>query len=376
MVKTRCRWLILSIFFLFGITVHIQTAFARDESKVQFELSKCLQEASYWHLVEQTRFAVSASSESLSADQRSALITDYANQWQILSSVCMETGGALAVEGVFVSNLLSEINSNSQSPSDLINLVAWLDKLAETRQLQLSEINPQAQPKLSEILAMPEFNWPPENKNILYEWINSLILRFLNWLDNLLGGRSVAVNGPIGLLLQLGLPFIAILLLGLLIIYIINNLKRSFAPSKAMNSILQAGDEMLGTAEAFRLANSMANQGDFRNGIRYLFLSSLLALDERGLLRFDKTRTNREYLATLRSTRGLLTSEHTSQIIVQTFVDLVEGFEQVWYGYQPIGLPGFQNFANRVSELKRAVGFNKPSQIEDRSTTSTDKATK
>jgi len=264
----------------------------------------------------------------------------------------------MAIEGSFVAQTLGDIKHNDFSTADLQEFSSWLKKLAETRQIQLAQENPQAVAKLDKILAAPEFSWPIETSNLLSELFNSLILRILHWLDSLNGGNPFQLSGPLLLLAQIGLPFLAILFLGILAVYITFNLRRSFASSAALNSLTQSGDELLNAEEAFALANSMANKGDMRNAVRYLYLSSLFALDERGLLRFDKARTNREYLNSLLANKGILASEHASRLVISTFINLVDGFDQIWYGYHPIDRQGYEAYALQVSEIKRAVGYN------------------
>lgn len=358
MIIKRYRWLTLLIVSLLWNAIFVQPAFASDKSKVRFETNVCIQAARYWDLVEKTRLIILNSAEEPNAEQQSVQLDELSQQWRELSSVCTESGLPLAIEGSFVAQSLEDIKNNDFSPADLLEFSSWLEKLIETRQIQLAQENPQAVAKLDKILAAPEFSWPTETKNPLIEWVNSLILKFLNWLDSLNSGNPFQLSGPLELLARIGLPFLAILFLGMLAVYISLNLRRSFASSAALNSLTQSGDGLLNAEEAFALANSMANQGDMRNAVRYLYLSSLFALDERGLLRFDKARTNREYLNSLLANKGLLASDHASRLVISTFINLVDGFDQIWYGYHPIDRQGYQAYALQVSEIKRAVGYN------------------
>ena len=52
----------------------------------------------------------------------------------------------------------------------------------------------------------------------------------------------------------------------------------------------------MGAEEARRRAAASASEGDYRAAIRYRCLAVLLALDEAGMLVFDRSATNREYL--------------------------------------------------------------------------------
>ncbi len=66
-----------------------------------------------------------------------------------------------------------------------------------------------------------------------------------------------------------------------------------------------------------------------------------LWLEERGLVRYDRSRTNREYLAQL---RGKPTYE--------TFVPVVETFERVWYGKRPLDAEDFNKYETQIAALR------------------------
>jgi hypothetical protein len=77
--------------------------------------------------------------------------------------------------------------------------------------------------------------------------------------------------------------------------------------------------------------------------VRYLYLSALLLLEERGLLRYDRSQTNREYL------RGVVHRPDLAAILQE----VVEVFDRVWYGFQPIDEAEVSHYTARVAELRR-----------------------
>ena len=89
-------------------------------------------------------------------------------------------------------------------------------------------------------------------------------------------------------------------------------------------------------------AQTLSGQGDYRNAIRYLYLSSLLVLDERGLLRYDRSRTNREYLRSVSSKPGLATPLR----------DVIDVFDRVWYGFESVDEQTYQSYLQHVDELR------------------------
>ena len=64
---------------------------------------------------------------------------------------------------------------------------------------------------------------------------------------------------------------------------------------------------------------------DFRNALRFLYLSAILHLQERQLLPYDKSLTNREYLRQAQVDVNLQT----------TLADAIAVFDAVWYGHKP-----------------------------------------
>lgn len=73
------------------------------------------------------------------------------------------------------------------------------------------------------------------------------------------------------------------------------------------------------------LAEQQAKAGDFRRAFRLIYLAALVALDTGGVLRFDRSKTNWEYLRALRASGR--------SDIYQAMTPLTREFDQVWYGF-------------------------------------------
>ncbi|HEX6033595.1 MAG TPA: DUF4129 domain-containing protein, partial [Anaerolineales bacterium] len=100
--------------------------------------------------------------------------------------------------------------------------------------------------------------------------------------------------------------------------------------------------EALTSTGALKRAETLSMQGDYRNAIRYLYLSSLLVLDEQGLLRYDRSRTNREYLRSVSSKPELAKPLH----------DVIDVFDRVWYGFEKVDEQTYQSYVRHVDELR------------------------
>lgn len=74
-----------------------------------------------------------------------------------------------------------------------------------------------------------------------------------------------------------------------------------------------------------RAANAHAAAGDYRKAYRAVFVAVLIRLDRLGALRFERSRTNGEYLRALRGNPALL----------GLLRPLARGFDLHWYGERP-----------------------------------------
>jgi hypothetical protein len=75
-------------------------------------------------------------------------------------------------------------------------------------------------------------------------------------------------------------------------------------------------------------ADAAAANGDFEQALRHLYLALICNLDRHDLLRYDRSRTNYEYL---REVRG-------QEAVAGPLAALTAQAEAVWYGEQPAGL--------------------------------------
>lgn len=95
--------------------------------------------------------------------------------------------------------------------------------------------------------------------------------------------------------------------------------------------------------EARARAESLAARGDYREAVRQLYLAALLVLEGNGLLRADRSRTNREQLAAVGggpALRGAMAA-------------VVDTFDRVWYGVTVPGEATFRAYAETIHDLER-----------------------
>ena len=129
--------------------------------------------------------------------------------------------------------------------------------------------------------------------------------------------------------------------LGIVIAVFIRQIRR--------NLIIEARDDVSGTTQerveteraALARAETAEASNDFRSALRFLYLSAILHLQERGVLPYDKSLTNREYL-------------HQAQVDIDLQARLgpaVTVFDEVWYGHKPCDAETVADYRNLLQEV-------------------------
>lgn len=200
-----------------------------------------------------------------------------------------------------------------------------------------------AQERLDQIFSRPPFANRVLPAFVVNAWET---LQWIFWAIVDMIFKSVAPAGaparaafgalsPLGwLLLSAGLA----LVLGLLW-YAVRGVRVSLRRDRAVEAA--AEEASLSSSDALQRAHDLGRGGDYRSAVRYLYLSSLLWLDERKLLRYDRSLTNREYLAQVRNNPDL----HGR------LAPVVNTFDRVWYGKRSIDGDQFEAYQEQVESL-------------------------
>jgi Na+-transporting methylmalonyl-CoA/oxaloacetate decarboxylase gamma subunit len=278
-------------------------------------------------------YAAAQRSDRIGLDERASRLVE-------ATEVLLADGTRLPVDNRWLATALAE--EPPAYPMIVARLGAILDALGQPR----TEHDPDALRKLDAIYEAPPF----KSREVPSAWtrfwrsVGNAILRFLEALFGNLPappvpagpGTSFAGVTPVGwALLVAGL----LLVIGILV-YAIRGVRRSVvAEARAWEEA--AEEETLTTVEAIDRAQADAQAGNYRGAARHLYLSSLLWLEERGLLRYDRSRTNREYLQQLRGKR-----------VHDSLAPVVETFERVWYGHRPFDADSFREYERQVAALR------------------------
>jgi hypothetical protein len=137
---------------------------------------------------------------------------------------------------------------------------------------------------------------------------------------------------------------VAVIVLGL----ILQSLLGNFVSDREMRA-REAGEQVT-AASARRQAHALAQAGSYREAVRQLYLATLLSLEDRGLLRADRSLTNRELLLSVSEGAGAQGS--AVQGALQPVVDV---FESVWYGQREPDAGTFGAYTQAVDAAAEAI---------------------
>lgn len=218
---------------------------------------------------------------------------------------------------------------------DLQSIAQRLGALVEAIAQPDSAAPDDAQERLRAILSRPPFATEPQREGLLIQFLDWFFRQLARLFDVDVGptaGRPV-----LWLVTMLG----GLLVLGMLV-YLLVTMGRALV-SEARTPEEHDPEAHLTANTALQQAGTLARGGDYRTAVRYLYLSSLLWLDERGLLRYDRALTNREYLDRLGDNVELRSR----------LAPIIDTFDRVWYGYAPLDAESFAAYQRQVNDLRK-----------------------
>lgn len=283
----------------------------------------------YWQRIADTLQSV-LDCKDLTPDQASARLKKLAVQWEAVKSIELPDGKVAAIDQ---SYLIAQLK---QDPPELDSLDQLLGVMLAERDSLAQTLSVTADPAgLSRILARQEFQWKdritePNALQKLWQRIQAALDRLAQTIFGFQGGDYIFGAGAL-------IVFIA------MVLYLLRNLLFGFVAESRLAPRVRAGSEELTADSALAAAQNLSQGGDYRSAVRYLYLSALLLLEERGLLVYDRTRTNREYL---RSVSGYPELETSLRFVVEVF-------DRVWYGYQPLEDRDYQFYERQVGKLRQ-----------------------
>jgi hypothetical protein len=316
--------IILLLFALAGLTPGTKTHVGEPPLPID----------AYWREIKETQALVDGLWSEPSETHHAKLLAA-ADEWENITAVSLDDGTVVLVDHSFLADQLRT------DPPDLTRLNRLLAALLACRDAwPQREVTPADMATIDRVLARPEFQWPPKQPSPLEEWWKELQRRLLEFLDKLLPAEAAGVMAP---LVRYGLTGLGALALILVLVYAMRGILTDFVSGKEIDADSEDGDQALTAAAALKRAQALSTGGDYRAAVRYLYLSTLLLLEERGLLRYDRSLTNHEYLRSV---------AHKPELAA-VFRDVVEVFDRVWYGYRPLDEASYTQYADQVMELQK-----------------------
>lgn len=291
---------------------------------------------SFWALVEQSE--QSFREQPISDEELTALI----EAW-------VQEGGRTGIDTTYIVDALEAFQAaepDDRVPSELITLFSSLNEAQAAWPSGDGLFEPSGENQteiLDQILAQPAYNW---DDNRLFDF-SQVLERFFRWLFDFLPASGSGIgqvdpgNGVI-------VVWVLVILTAAILLFVLYRLLRgvSFGLVKDGSTDLRdpLGDELanLSPAEALSNAQQNAESGNLRHAVRYLYLSTLLTLEEKGVFRYDKGLTNREYIRSI---------NHRPELSA-LLSDVVDVFDRVWYGFQPIDHDAFERYQARIQALQ------------------------
>ncbi len=200
--------------------------------------------------------------------------------------------------------------------------------------------------RLEGILARPEYSPEVQKESTFKRWLKMFLNALARFFDGLErspkkdpGGVSAGTITAFRILVALLVG--AATVFGL--IHLLKRIKRrrKSAEEKDVREVL--GEELpedITAADLLTNARELARQGDFRTAIRRAYIAALFELELRGKLRMHRSKTNRDYLDSLRSEREIFPS----------FSLMTGTFEKTWYGQKQSTEDEFNGFVSRYWE--------------------------
>lgn len=264
-------------------------------------------EAEYWRLVQATQTDLQTALNAEGSDRESVL-TQNRWRWQDVGRVAL----ANRDESITV-----DVRWLQPPPSaDAALIQTTLDRIDALQQYRASQGNADGLPLSALNQTLPEEN-PPQDT------------------------FDFRVNPNVQAILRVLMIAVGILAVIAVLFAIARGLQLTIAFSKSEQSTANETEDPQTSDEAQNLATSSEQAKDYRTAVRYLYLSSLLMLDEHGLLRYDPSQTNQEHLTQI------------DDNLRAVLAPIINFFDRTWYGFAPISADDYRRFRRQVDRLNQ-----------------------
>lgn len=223
-------------------------------------------------------------------------------------------------------------------------------------------------PALEQVRHLPEFQPPAPNwldalqQHPLFQEVSKHIDRLLQQVTEALAhllsrmalpGLAAEVPKHIQTVFNGILGFLGILI-ALYILYLVTGLilqGRKLRLPWQKSALSPEAERGFTSRQHWAQAQRFAQEGNYAEGIRQLYLAAIFKMDEDDWIVFEASRSNREYQTAL---SGLGHPDREPSLKTR-FKDLSTAFEQVCYGHQKAKLAGFEQCKTAYDDLQRLL---------------------
>lgn len=170
-------------------------------------------------------------------------------------------------------------------------------------------------------------------------WVSEQLIQLFDWLPGWRRDQTPWTGG---------LKLVVWIMIGLVSLLLIRSLlqrtKRAAGERRSLPpALLGVQIAPHATPKEFSAkASELAEHGDYRGAVRYLYIALLYHLHQHGLLRLDASSTNHEYVQRLR---------HESTLFPEV-QSMTHQFDSIWYGQQ---MPSEQHYQSFYQQYQRTV---------------------
>ena len=286
----------------------------------------------YWQRLQEMQAAMAELMNEAEETQQEILVA-WADELAGITAVSLPDESVVALDSQYLVQAMRQVPPDVNRVQNLLDsLLTAAARWPDTRFDDGDKV------ALEDILAQPDFQYERE-ESLLDRWLNDLRRRVVAFLLRLLPEGAVVNSAALGNVLSL----VALVVLVLVLVYAFRGVFFDFAAEARVDEGYDGEAEMLTATTALKRAQHFSGAGDYRTAVRYLYLSSLLLLEERGLLTYNRSLTNREYLRSV---------AHRPELAA-ILRDVIEVFDRVWYGFQTLEEAEYEMYAARVERLRQ-----------------------
>ncbi len=281
----------------------------------------------YWQKVSDTLALVQVLSARLDSAE-SARVEDYARFWEGVSTVKVGEDTAVAIDTAY---LVRQLRAR---PLDKDNLEAHLQQMLAVREIWPNQQNAaHSADSLAQALRQQEIQERNGSTIPVISIGDGFLARIEAFLQRLFPNNLPDLRWIFFIISSIVLGVFAYLIFG--------RMSGGFVADVILRDA-NLDEIEITSDEAYTQAQTLSDAGNNRLAIRYLYLSALLHMEERHIIKYDRSKTNREYVQSVADFPELFS----------VFSEIVNTFDRSWYGFQEVNQETFERYKARINDLR------------------------